>query len=602
MKCLEKDPGRRYDTTNALAMDLRRHLNNEAVLASPPSNVYKVRKFIRRNRVATVAGTGVFAILVLATIVSFDFYRTAEKRADELEQVADFQGSQLKDIDAELMGTRLRQDLLDRARAGTLAAGRDEAAATERVATLEQALAGVNFTDAALNTLDENIFERALAAVEEQFASQPMVKARLLQTIADTLVDLGLLDRATKPQEEAVRIRRERLGNDHPSTLTSINNLGTLLQDQGKLSEAESFLNQALQGFRHVLGDSHPDTLAAINNFGTVRLAQGRFAEAEAYYREALHGRRRVLGEDHPRTMTSLNNLGHLLYRQDKFADAERCFREALEVKRRVLGIDHANTLTALGSLGLVLESEGKLPEAEQYCREALDGLRRVLGNDHPSTLTAINNMGKLLFAQGKLTEAEEYLRETLDASRRILGIDHPDTLISLNNVAEVLRKQGEPSRAEPFYREALDVRRRSLGDDHPETITSINNMGKVLRDLGRFVEAEALGAEAVRRSRNTAHSSGSMILLQHARTLAAMGRFSEAEVEMIEVYESFPTLGRDSEQSVESITQLAALYDGRNVAEPGRGFDATAAEWRSKLSTSSDETEAARPARFAPK
>jgi eukaryotic-like serine/threonine-protein kinase len=50
MKALEKDRARRYDTANALAMDIRRHLRDEPVLAGPPSKAYLARKFVRRHR------------------------------------------------------------------------------------------------------------------------------------------------------------------------------------------------------------------------------------------------------------------------------------------------------------------------------------------------------------------------------------------------------------------------------------------------------------------------------------------------------------------------------------------------------------------------
>ena len=49
MKALDKDRSRRYDTANGLAMDVQRHLNEEPVVASPPSTMYRVRKFVRRN-------------------------------------------------------------------------------------------------------------------------------------------------------------------------------------------------------------------------------------------------------------------------------------------------------------------------------------------------------------------------------------------------------------------------------------------------------------------------------------------------------------------------------------------------------------------------
>src|SRR5678815_4828406 len=65
MKCLEKDRARRYETANGLASDIQRHLNNEAVLARPPSAAYRFQKFVRRNKVMAVAAAAVASVLVL---------------------------------------------------------------------------------------------------------------------------------------------------------------------------------------------------------------------------------------------------------------------------------------------------------------------------------------------------------------------------------------------------------------------------------------------------------------------------------------------------------------------------------------------------------
>jgi serine/threonine protein kinase/Leucine-rich repeat (LRR) protein len=64
MKCLEKDRTRRYETANDLAADLRRHLVLEPVLARPPSQLYRFRRMVRRNRV--IFGTAAAAVLALA--------------------------------------------------------------------------------------------------------------------------------------------------------------------------------------------------------------------------------------------------------------------------------------------------------------------------------------------------------------------------------------------------------------------------------------------------------------------------------------------------------------------------------------------------------
>jgi tetratricopeptide (TPR) repeat protein len=70
MKALEKDRSRRYDTANALAADLRRHLDDEPVTACPPGVGYRLRKFVRRNREGVSAAAVMALTLVLATAVS----------------------------------------------------------------------------------------------------------------------------------------------------------------------------------------------------------------------------------------------------------------------------------------------------------------------------------------------------------------------------------------------------------------------------------------------------------------------------------------------------------------------------------------------------
>jgi WD40 repeat protein/serine/threonine protein kinase len=70
MKCLEKDRTRRYETANGIAADLKRHLNNEPVVARPPSTAYRLQKSFRRNKVVFVAGTAIAAALLLGIIAS----------------------------------------------------------------------------------------------------------------------------------------------------------------------------------------------------------------------------------------------------------------------------------------------------------------------------------------------------------------------------------------------------------------------------------------------------------------------------------------------------------------------------------------------------
>src|SRR5262245_40486561 len=70
MKCLEKDRARRYETANALAADLRRHLDCEPVIARPPSRVYEFQKTVRRHKFGFAAAGAVIMTLAIGLGVS----------------------------------------------------------------------------------------------------------------------------------------------------------------------------------------------------------------------------------------------------------------------------------------------------------------------------------------------------------------------------------------------------------------------------------------------------------------------------------------------------------------------------------------------------
>jgi serine/threonine protein kinase len=86
MKCLEKDRARRYETSNGLAADLRRHLSNELITARPPTTGYLLKKLIKRNKVAFSAAAVVLAgvLVALEAFVYATIHVTRERNAKDL--------------------------------------------------------------------------------------------------------------------------------------------------------------------------------------------------------------------------------------------------------------------------------------------------------------------------------------------------------------------------------------------------------------------------------------------------------------------------------------------------------------------------------------
>src|SRR5262249_14147320 len=70
MKSLEKDRSRRYESASAFATDIQRYLDDEPVLAGPPSTMYRFHKFARKHRAALATAVAIAASLILGTTAS----------------------------------------------------------------------------------------------------------------------------------------------------------------------------------------------------------------------------------------------------------------------------------------------------------------------------------------------------------------------------------------------------------------------------------------------------------------------------------------------------------------------------------------------------
>ena len=106
----------------------------------------------------------------------------------------------------------------------------------------------------------------------------------IINRIEGFLFRIGRWFEAYKMQAFHFRNIEKMLGKEHPSTLTSMNNLAEVLRGQGNYEEAERIHRQALALTEKVLGMEYPDTLTSMNNIALVLSSQGNYKEAERIY------------------------------------------------------------------------------------------------------------------------------------------------------------------------------------------------------------------------------------------------------------------------------------------------------------------------------
>lgn len=506
LKCLEKEPERRYQTASELAMDVHRYLAGEPIEAKRASAWYAVRRTLRRYQFAAAALGVILLISVAFAITSLVLYsqanvakaaeqearQAAQAQATTANRIREFLETMLTSIDpanAKGRDITLLVDVLNQAadRIETELAGQPEIAASLNL-TIGQTFQHLS----RLEDADRHIF-RSYETFLKEFGPNDT------RTIA-AQNDLGVLRSAQGRFEECEEILRDALrrsrdvrGKTDTQTIEVASNLGVALRRLNKADEAESILREAINALTDTGAPADRRLLLLINNLGSALQQQGELEEALANYRKALEGFTELYGEKNPDTLISLANVAHLLGELNRLDEAEGMLRENLERSREIFGDEHIDTLTAMNNLGHLLSQQKRYTKAEKIFREALAGRRKLLGDEHEHTLLTMSNLSVCLQSQNMLDEAEALQQQSVAVLRRKHGDTHLSTMIGMNNLASLLHMRDKDEEAEAMLRIACGNAAKTLGEDHWITAAFQSNLGNTFVSMKRYDEAEPI-------------------------------------------------------------------------------------------------------------
>ena len=212
--------------------------------------------------------------------------------------------------------------------------------------------------------------------------------------------------RALLPHVLAATDTHRHLESVNDDATWLLDRAATYLQTRGEPGPALPLLERTLTERRRVLGENHPDTLTSANNLAADLHALGEYERARQLNEDTLTRRRRVLGEDHPDTLESANNLALHLHELGEHEQARQLDEDTLARRRRILGDDHPNTLGSANNLAINLRQLGKYEQARALDEDTLARRRRVLGDDHPDTLVSASNLADDLTQLGEYEQA----------------------------------------------------------------------------------------------------------------------------------------------------------------------------------------------------
>ena len=282
------------------------------------------------------------------------------------------------------------------------------------------------------------------AALIEQYHLHFAEAAQLLYNAGAYQYYYGFHPQAQTFHEQALAIREEVSGPEHPVVAESLNALGILARNQGNYEQAERFHRQALHIREKALGAHHPTTAVSLNNLSVLYRGQGKYEQAEPFLQKALSIRKQLLGHDHADTLITVLNLANLYIEQQKYEQAEPLLQQVLGIGEQAQRPDNLLIAHTLNLLARLYYEQKKYEHSEPLWKRALSILEKTLGSEHPATAERLNDLAELFFVQGNIAQAQSLCQKAVSICEKTLGLEHPDTVAYRRHLAQITAKREE--------------------------------------------------------------------------------------------------------------------------------------------------------------
>lgn len=502
-RALAARPQDRYASVDALAEDLRRWQAKRPILARGPRAGYRLRMFVRRNRLAV--GAGCALVLALGAGVAGTLWQAqrataqaalAEAAAERSRAQLAYLDSILEDLVAPTTTTARRRDTGELVR---VAAQR----ARESLAGQEAVLAGV---ESSLSSVAERAghYAQALALAEAAHARLGTHAADDVTARAHAAVALARLSRQADPPDlvraKALAAEAEALaqaGAGPAARVAALTEHAIQLSEDDAADAATALFEQA-----GALCAALPPEDAGCDRarlaHGSLLYRNGRFADADVLLTQLVEARRQRLGDDHVLSFSARYLLAMNTLRAGEPREAQSMLDAVLAQQRAAYGRATRDTMLTLQGLTEAALASSDLPLARQLAEALVDDARDVTGDASPELAMAWSQIGNITFADGDYTAATAAYGESRRLYTQLYGADALATNIVTGNYADALRESGQVAESLVLQQQTLaDVEQR-FPDQPLRLAPRLGNTARTLVAAGRPEEAVVHYARAI--------------------------------------------------------------------------------------------------------
>lgn len=418
--------------------------------------------------------------------------------------------------------------------------------------------------------------------------AMPAAASEALMKQGDDAYERGEYAEAVRLLSAASARLTTELGERHPTTLQSGNNLAKSLIAAGSADEALPLIQRIVKLRTEVLGSRSPDTMDSIDLLAHALCEVSRLAECTTLSEQLLALRVEVQGEGHQETLIAMNNLAVAYFDLGRFPEQIELVEKALPRLIALLGERHGDTIDTMSTLALGYWSMGRHGDQLRLSERVLKLCTELFGDRHPRSLQATSNLAIGYGALGRFEEALALETRVLERRLEISGEDHPETLAAMGNLAVTYGNLGRQSEHLAMTERAFALHVRKTGERHPAALRTMGTLARAYWDAGRRDESLALLQRTIalrsevlgERHPNTLLAKGYL-----ARFYGELGRLDER----VEIEEELLTVRSDSlddrhPDTLASLANLAQAYGAlsrhQDVIQLSERF-VTGAEWQ---------------------
>lgn len=218
-----------------------------------------------------------------------------------------------------------------------------------------------------------------------------------LNNTGQVLMQLGQLEEALDYHQRGLAVRSASLGEQHPDTASSYNDLAIVYRELGRTKDAVAALESAIAILENVFGKAHLRVATAYNNFAVMQEGAGDYEEALEGYQRSLRIKEAILSENHPSIARTVLNIGNVYFTGLRRPEETlKFYQRALAMRLAVLGNTHPDVADSHFNMAALLEYMGRNGEALKHAQAALSIYREVYSADHKDVTSAERQVARL--------------------------------------------------------------------------------------------------------------------------------------------------------------------------------------------------------------